>query len=301
MLLLACSTMLQAQSLSDGVYMPKGAFCGGFIASQESWDQYYEGSLLRTNGNIGTVTTQSAAVMANYGISDRLNVIAMLPYVTTKASAGTLAGQKGMQDLTLGLKYKLTKWNLGGGSLSPHLIGGITTPVTNYVADYLPLSIGMHSRNAFGRLLLNYYTNKNITASIYGSYIGRSSVTLDRSSYYTTHLIESNKVAIPAVGQFGARVGYYSYRWQAEGLFETTNCLSGNDIRRQDMPFLSNKTEATRVGIFLSYRIKPLRDIQIIASGQQTLSGRNVGKARTYAFGIMKAFGRQDVDTATAN
>ena len=48
--------------------------CTGFLYTHDSWDQYWEGTLKRGNGNIGTVTTQSVAWMGNYGITDRLNV-----------------------------------------------------------------------------------------------------------------------------------------------------------------------------------------------------------------------------------
>ena len=36
--------------------------------------------------------------MAAYGVTGRLNVIATLPVVSTRATGGTLHGQKGLQD-----------------------------------------------------------------------------------------------------------------------------------------------------------------------------------------------------------
>ena len=44
----------------------------------------------RDNQNIGTVSSNMYAVMGNYGITDKLNVLFGLPYISTKASAGTL-------------------------------------------------------------------------------------------------------------------------------------------------------------------------------------------------------------------
>ena len=98
---------LRAQTIEDGVLMPRGDFCTGFLYQHDRWDEYWEGTLKRDNGNIGTLTTQSVAWVGNYGVTDRLNVIAMLPYVWTDASQGVLNGMSGFQDLTVAAKYNL--------------------------------------------------------------------------------------------------------------------------------------------------------------------------------------------------
>jgi hypothetical protein len=64
-----------------------------------------EGELKRENGNIGRVTTQSLMWFGNYGITNKINVMAMVPYIKTEASQGTLAGMEGIQDLSVGVKY----------------------------------------------------------------------------------------------------------------------------------------------------------------------------------------------------
>src|SRR4051812_1203075 len=93
------------QTISDGIMMSKGAFCTGFMYGHEEWTKYWEGDLNRENQNIGTVTTRSLMWVGTYGITPKLNVIAMLPYVSVKASKGTLTGMEGIQDLTLAVKY----------------------------------------------------------------------------------------------------------------------------------------------------------------------------------------------------
>jgi hypothetical protein len=45
----------------------------------------------------------------NYGITDKINVMAMVLYVQTEASQGTLAGMEGIQDLSVGVKYNFFK------------------------------------------------------------------------------------------------------------------------------------------------------------------------------------------------
>ncbi len=68
--------LLQAQTEGDAIMMNKNQLCNGFLYNYSSWDHYWEGTLKRNNLNLGTVSTQSAMYMANYGITDNLNIIA---------------------------------------------------------------------------------------------------------------------------------------------------------------------------------------------------------------------------------
>ncbi|HEY6552474.1 MAG TPA: hypothetical protein VI669_03925, partial [Vicinamibacteria bacterium] len=78
-LLTLVASPLRSQTIEDGLMMPKKNFCTGFLYVNDSWDQYWEGTLKRGNGNIGTITTQTITWAGNYGVTDRLNVIAMVP------------------------------------------------------------------------------------------------------------------------------------------------------------------------------------------------------------------------------
>ena len=82
--------------------MSKKTLSLGVLYAHDSWDQYWEGTLKRTNGNIGTLTTESVTMVAGYSVSDRLGLIAALPYVWTHASQGVLHDMSGVQDLALG-------------------------------------------------------------------------------------------------------------------------------------------------------------------------------------------------------
>jgi len=93
-----------AQTEIDGIMMAKNNFCSGAIYEYSSWNKYWEGTFKRENLNLGTVSTKKIAINGNYGITDKLNVIFSIPYVITHATAGTMIGQKGFQDLTFTLK-----------------------------------------------------------------------------------------------------------------------------------------------------------------------------------------------------
>src|SRR4026207_2000328 len=86
---------------------PRRALRTGLLYARDSWSNYWEGGLKRDNENIGTVTTQSVTWMAAYGVTDRLSVMAALPYVWTHASQGPLHGMRGLQDVTFAAKYRL--------------------------------------------------------------------------------------------------------------------------------------------------------------------------------------------------
>jgi hypothetical protein len=279
-----------AQTLTDGHYMAKKEICGGPLYMHDRWDHYWEATLRRDNPNLGAVTTQAVALMGAYGLTKNLNVIAMLPYVRTNASAGTLAGQRGLQDLTVGLKYRAWEVRRDGYKLWLSGVAGFSLPVSHYTPDLLPLSIGLQSRTAFGRAIFFFQTKNNWTFTGQASYHLRSNVKLDRSSYYTDRLIYASEAAIPNVLMYAARAGYYSHRWALEATAERMDALGGSDIRRNDMPFVANQMDATRLGVIGHYRIKPLADLQVIGAWQYTVAGRNVGQAQTFTLGLMKAY-----------
>ena len=277
--------ILKAQTLTDGIYMPKQNFCGGIMLMQDKFDNYWEGTTKRNNPNMGTMTMKGIGVMANYGILDNLNIIASLPYMQTKASAGVMSGMSGFQDVTLALKYRMVKVN----NLSANVIVGGSLPTTNYVAAF-PLAIGNQCKTAFGRILLHFLNENGWTATAQSTYTLRSNIKIDATNYYTDKNIFSNEVAVPNTANMSLRGGYYTYRVAAEAFIERNNTLGGFDIRRNDMMFPSNKMVSNRIGFTGFYRVKPLRDLQIVANMAYILSGRNVGQATSMGLGFMMNF-----------
>ncbi len=143
LLLFILTTQLSfAQTDIDAIMMAKKQLCAGPMYSYSSWKNYWEGTLKRDNLNLGTVSAQTFSVMAAYGISGKLNILFSAPYVSTKASAGTLHGMKGVQDLNFYIKWMPIESQVGPGTFSLYTIGGLSFPLANYVADYLPLAIG---------------------------------------------------------------------------------------------------------------------------------------------------------------
>lgn len=269
----------------DAIYMSKGQVCVAGMYTHSTWNQYWEGSFKRENFNIGTLTTQSAMLMPAIGISNRVNVILSLPYVWTNSSAGNLMGQKGIQDLSAWLKIKAVK--VGGFSL--HAIVGGSLPIGNYVPDFLPMSIGMQARTATGRLLANYkHSQTGIYLTAHGSYNWRSTIRTDRDSYYADGRVYStNRMNVPNNFDAGLRLGVLRRKWQTEVWAERTGCLTGDDIRRNDMPYPTNNMEATSVGWY--GKVQP-RHIGVNARVGHVVDGRNVGQTTSYTVGLLYQF-----------
>jgi hypothetical protein len=284
--LIGASLYNHAQTDLDGIMMEKNNFCAGLVYQQSSWDNYWEGTLKRTNENIGTVTTTAYAFMGNYGISNKLNLVVALPYITTKASAGTLQGQSGLQDVSFAVKYMPLEKEIGKLSYSLYTVVGATVPTSNYVADFLPLSIGLHSETAFFRLINDIQIGRFYT-TFSGTYVKRGNVNIDRNAYFTTEYHYTNEVFMPNVITSNVRLGYRYGSLIADVYYDTFVTQKGGfDITRNNMPFPSNTMNSAKWGIYAKYNIEKVDGLSVIASYDAVTSGRNVGQSKTFMGGL---------------
>ncbi len=274
-----------AQTDIDGLMMQKNFFCVGPTVGKSSWKNYWEGTFKRDNANLGTVSSTTAMIMGNYGVTDKLNVLFGLPYIKTKASAGNLKGQKGLQDLSVFVKWVAKEKMIGKGNLKAILIGGYSTPVSNYSADLLPLSIGLHSKTTMLRLMADYEIG-DWFATASGTYNFRNNVTLDRNTYYTTEMHYTNEVKMPDATYFNLRAGYRSSTWIIEAIADKWTTLGGFDITKNNMPFISNKMNATKLGIHIKYDTDFVNGLSFIADASTTVAGRNVGQSTGFSGGV---------------
>jgi hypothetical protein len=286
--LMTFSKTTRAQTDADALMIPKNFFCGELMYDHSSWKNYWEGTFKRNNGNIGTLTNNTYSVMGNYGITNKLDFLFSVPYITTNASAGTLKGQSGFQDLTISLKWLAFQTEIGKGIFSLHAIVAGSIPLSNYEPNFLPVSIGLHSTTASLRALVNYQTGRFFAAGA-GQYVRRSDITIDQNSYYTTELIYSNKVYMPNVTNFLFSTGYRSLKFNAEAILSQTTTQGGFDIRKNDMPFPGNTMNMTTAGVLLKYSFA-LSGLELTAGGNYVLHGRNVGQSTDFFGGVLYLF-----------
>ncbi len=278
-----------AQTDVDAIMMNKNQFCFGPMYSYSSWDHYWEGTLKRNNENLGTVSTKMFNVMGNWGITNNLNLMFSVPYVKTKATAGTLAGMKGIQDLSIYAKWRFLNASIGKAKLKLFAIAGFSTPLDNYVIDFLPLSVGLGSTNGIFRFQADYqYKKFTVTAST-ASWV-RSNVKIDRTSYYDTEMHYTNVVDMPNASQQQIRAGYRGKYLIAEAILNKWTTKGGFDITRNNMPFPSNRMNSTSLGLSAKYTIPAFTNLSLLAGTQYTLAGRNVGQSTQYYGGVFYAF-----------
>jgi hypothetical protein len=276
----------QAQTDIDAIMMEKNAFCAGLMAGGGQWEDYWEGTTKRDNKNLGTVSNQWLGVMGNYGISNKLNILFSLPYVKTKASAGQLKGQKGLQDISLAVKWKALSKRMGDARLSIFGIGMFSAPTSNYQADYLPLSIGPRSRTASLRLMADYHYQFKWFATASATWNYRGNIEIDRNAYYTDRLILSNKVEMPNTSSVNIRAGYRTQWLIAELVFNKMQTHGGFDISRNNMPFPSNEIHATQLGVNGKYVFRKIPALSLNGGVHQVLTGRNTGQSLLYNAGV---------------
>jgi hypothetical protein len=278
-----------AQSMDDAVLLPTRVLSTGLMYSRDSWSEYWEGALKRTNGNIGALTTQSAMVTTGYGVTSRLTVLAMLPYVWTHASAGTLEGMKGVQDATIAAKFRALASDRMG--LTAIVVAAAAFPASNYTPDFMPMSIGTGGSRASGRLTVAYQPSAPWFFTASGAYTFCNNVRLDRSAYYTNgQLYLTNQVAMPNVSDYEITAGLRRGRWELPVTLVQQHTLGGGDIRRQDMPFVSDRMDFTRLAGELRYALERSGNLWLRAGAAQVLNGRNVGQSTTLTSGLMYAF-----------
>ena len=282
---------LSAQSREDAELLQRRELHATVMYGSDSWSEYWEGTLRRSNGNVGTVTTRSVTVDAGYGVTDRLTVIAALPYVWTEASQGVLRSMEGRQDLTLLAKYRVANPLIAGRArLKLLAVGGVATPTSDYTPDFLPMSIGLHSKSAIARAAAHLQDRTGWFVDGYAERIWRSNVTLDRSAYYTDgQYVETNEVAMPDVAMYRGTVGWQHGAWCIPVGLSSQRTLGGGDIRRQDMPFVSNRMNYTAAHAELMYFLPGVSNLRLDLGAARTLNGRNVGRSTSFMTGFTYA------------
>lgn len=290
--LISASPKLYSQTPSDAIMMEKKQICAALMYGKDSWNEYWEGTLLRTNGNIGTLERQSVGLMVAAGITKRLNLIASLPYVKTNPTAGQMKGVSGLQDIGLWAKYQAFDKEMGGGTFTLHGVLGFSTPVSNYLADYAPFSLGMGCPEAQGRLILQQKFNMGLYTRLSGAYLVRGTTTIERNFYYAGQAYYSDKVDVPNATQFTATLGSWLFdnRVKVEGSYDIFNTVKGGDIRRQDAGFVSYKMESTSFQLHAQYYTPFVNGLGVLVNYNQVLEGRNIGKSSGFTFGITYQF-----------
>lgn len=279
------TTSIYAQSPVNGFMQGKGK--GNVVVSYgiEKYDK-----VLLVPAEIDAVPVfndvelSSASLFATYGITDQLDVVVSLPYISAKGNASEAVltnlnfenTRSGVQDISVFLKLSpdAFKCNIGSSSLSFIGAVGVKTPVGDYRADE-----GLQSIIAIG--------NRGTTLS-----------TIAIAMFKT-------KMGIFATGQFGGvmaaktvpdayiseiKLGYAASKIYVDAFLANQTSTGGVDILNAGFTgfFPVTKVNYTKAGLNLYVPI--IQSVGIAAGASSIIDGRNIGKATGFYGGLVYKF-----------
>lgn len=284
-----------AQTPEDAILMNSGEACVLLNYSDGQFDHYWEGEKLRINQTIATVSRNTVLPMIAIGTIPKLNIYVGTPYVMTKSSnpnGGKFAGVSGFQDLGLAAKYEVLRTEGKSGSFS--LLGslGFSAPMSNYLSDYMPYSLGFGAPQITYRAIGQYNLKSGPYLRVSGAYMWRGYTEAERDYYYNDGSYYTAWMDVPNAFSFNAVLGTWLFnsRIKLEANLNRLQCLSGDDIRFYNAAQPTNKVESTNAGIVAQYFPKNLKGLGFVINHNQTLAGRNTAKLNSTSLGLTYQF-----------
>jgi hypothetical protein len=268
MIICCTSVNLSAQGLLDGFMRGKGQIVSAISYSHESFDTYFVSTNNTQNENLGTIKTNSINFFAAAGLTDYLDVVVSLPYITARANQGFWSDQKDFQDISFFLKGRILETNFSeNDNLS--IIGaiGVITPLSDYIAD-APVSIGNQSTQLEGRFIAQYRTSFGVFVTSQFGYSKRHNIDIDIGL----------EVSVPDAFDYILRAGGSYKKLYADAWFQHQNSRNGTNIGA-GVPFPSNEIDFSRIGFTLYHTIPKIESLGLALSTGFTLSGKNIGKS----------------------
>lgn len=297
LLLLIITAFLQAsvsraQTPSDALMMKKNELCLAVFYQYDTWDKYWEGTLLRDNQNIGVLTRNTYMPMLAYGIHKKLNLMVSLPYITTHASGGQMKGVSGMQDAGIFAKYQLLDLQQASRSFQAFITGGFSLPASSYLSDYMPFSLGLGAKEFSLRGIAKYEYKSGFYLRASYAYLSRTTTEAERNYYYADKGIYTTTMDVPNATNAELCIGGWllnrSVQLEISGINQKS--LSGDDIRRQNQPQPTNKMNFTNANIRWRYFPVFFKGFSVIGAYTQVFEGRNIGKSSIISGGITYQF-----------
>ncbi len=275
-----CAT---AQSLLNGFMNGKGKGTFALSYSGESYDNVF---LAPTDAKgvpvFNDVTVKSTSFFGTYGLTDKLDITASLPYITVNGNASQDVlnelqfqnERKGLQDLSLFAKYRVFESEMSQSKLQIMAGAGIKTPLGGYnVAEGLQsiLAIGNRATSFNGLAIAHFKTNGGFFATGQLGYSFRSS---DVPNAFLSEL----------------KLGYAASKFYVDGWLATQSSNGGVNILGDGFKGIFPATDVSysRAGITVFAPIA--KGFGVSASASQYLSGRNIGQSTGFSGAITYSF-----------
>lgn len=285
----------EAQTPSDAIMMEKRQSCAAVIYEHSQFDHYWEGAKLRVNGTIETVKRDAVSPMIAIGILNRLNLLVGTSWVkthSTEPNGGHMAGAQGFNDLALDLKGQLLDRQMGPGKLAFLLNAGFSTPITHYLSDYRPYSIGFGAQEYSLRGILQYRFDMGVYIRGAVAYLDRTQTKAERDYYYNNGSFYTAWMDVPSAWNYNAVVGTWLFdnQLKVEVNYMGVHSTSGDDIRAYNKAQPTNKVIFDQVGGLAQYYPKSLKGLGAVVYYSQVIDGRNTGKSTQLGGGLTYLF-----------
>jgi hypothetical protein len=95
---------------------------------------------------------------------------------------------------------------------------------------------------------------------------------------------------MPGVFDWKVSTGFRKKRVFVPISLSRQRTLGGSDIRRQDMPFVSNRMDFTKASASVMYGLTVPTDLALQLGISRTLDGRNVGQVTAVTAAVLHTF-----------
>lgn len=257
-----------ARALDLNGFLPgKGVGHAALSFTVEGYDEFWRGTTKVSNPGVGEVDVTTFSLYLDYGVTDRLALIANLPMVDADSDGTGGFGEQDLQDVTVLMKYRAASFGSGPRRHRLVLCGGVRTPASDYEAN-LPVDVGDGTTDFLARFIYQLEADRFYLSQQVGFDV-RGEDAPDGLAFYT-------------------ELGFRRGPLLAGGFLTHYLADGGTDIADPGFTFPSNQEEFTRVGGKVYAEVGGRFGVSGLVF--TTLDGRNTGLASGAAFGVVARF-----------
>jgi hypothetical protein len=251
----------------NGFLPARGEGAVAISYTAESYDEFWAGETKVEEPALGEVETVSLSLWTRWGLTDRLALVANLPYVEVSTDGFADFEDDGLGDLEALLLFRALERS--SGALGHRLVAGVglRTPASGYEGNR-PVSLGDDTTDVLLRLVYQ----------------------LERGGFYLSQQVgfDSRSDDAPDGFPLHTEVGYTAGSMTFTGFYSRLFADGGTDIGDPGFTFPSNQEEYERVGGKLFGRFTDTIGGSFAAF--TTLDGRNTGETTGASAGLVLSF-----------
>jgi hypothetical protein len=251
----------------NGFLPARGEGAVALSYTAESYDEFWAGERKVEEPALGEVETVSLSLWTRWGLTDRLALVANLPYVEVSTDGFAGFEDDGLADLEALLLFRALERS--GGAVRHRLVAGagVRTPASDYEGDF-PVSLGDDTTDVLLRLVYQ----------------------LERGGFYASQQVgfDSRSDDAPDGFPLHTEVGYTVGAITFTGFYSRLFADGGTDIGEPGFTFPSNQEEYERIGAKLFGRFTDRLGGSL--AGFTTLDGRNTGETTGVSAGLVVGF-----------